>query len=237
MVIVLEPMLRRDIVTIAKELVERGWFASASGSISARIDNDLVLSTPDEAPLDGWTRDSLVKVSLSDRRRFTNRQPTAAFPIHRAIYAETHVGAVVHIATAEIPPSLRPTFAAQSPSGLGSDDSLYSPDHGLFVWGSDLAQAKGRLLSLARAESPNHQEALELNPTHKAAEREPTGAASPIPRSAVCNACGRCTINGGVLPSAVERAALELLPHIPHDQLAAIIAESTYEVLAEKGLL
>jgi ribulose-5-phosphate 4-epimerase/fuculose-1-phosphate aldolase len=52
-----------------------------------------------------------------------------------------------------------------------------------------------------------------------------------------CMACGRCTNNGGSLPSAKQEAIDKALQTLPESELIAIITAAAREVLTEKGLL
>ena len=94
--VALEPQVRRDIVATGQELAAAGLVTSTHGSLSARLDSDLILITPSGVPKSELTRHSAVKISLSGTRRYAGATPSSELPVHKALYATTNAAAVVH---------------------------------------------------------------------------------------------------------------------------------------------
>lgn len=180
--VVLEPDLRRDIVAAGQKLAEKGFVTSTHGSLSARLDNDLVLCSPAGVPKEELTRTSAVKISLSGERVFGGGQPTSFLPVHKVLYAITPAAAVVHAQPPQVQAALENVHSAlangesaQSKLGassilvlsaasaeqaaqvvehdLGAAEAAYISDYGLVVWGQNLAAAMAQLESLEAAAS------------------------------------------------------------------------------------
>lgn len=88
--------LRADIVAIGRRMYERGLIVAYDGNISARISDDLVLTTPSGACKGMLAPDDLVVVDLDGRPSGAGR-PSSELPMHLAVYQNRpDVRAVVH---------------------------------------------------------------------------------------------------------------------------------------------
>lgn len=183
--VALEPQIRRDIVAVGQDLSAAGLVTSTHGSLSARLDGDLILVTPSGVPKGELTRASAVKISLSGKREFAGAPPTSALPVHKALYAASSAAAVVHAQPSHAMARLK-SVSASSDSGqseqvrlgatavlivggadatqaaqtvqasLGGAQAVCVDGLGLFTWADNLAQALARLQLLEEAAASSH---------------------------------------------------------------------------------
>lgn len=92
-----ERTLRQEIVTIGRLLYERGLIVAGDGNISARLGEDLAITTPAGACKGMLAPDDLVVVDLEGRVRNGSRRASSELPMHLAVYQHRlDVRAVVH---------------------------------------------------------------------------------------------------------------------------------------------
>jgi len=84
-----------DLVAYGRRVVEAGLVIGASGNLSVRAGDRIVVS-PRGVPLDGLTAEDCPVVSLDGRLLRGEREPSSETPMHLAVYAGTDAGAVVH---------------------------------------------------------------------------------------------------------------------------------------------
>ncbi|MGI6610364.1 MAG: class II aldolase/adducin family protein [Limnochordia bacterium] len=175
--VALEPQIRRDMVAVGRELSAAGLVTSTHGSLSARLDSDLILVTPSGVAKGELTRASAVKISLSGKREFVGAKPTSALPLHKALYTTSPAAAIVHGLPSHALATLK-SVSASLESGqsehvrlgatsvlvvgganasqaaeaieaaLGDAQAVCVDGLGLFTWGNNLALAMGKLQSL-----------------------------------------------------------------------------------------
>jgi L-fuculose-phosphate aldolase len=86
---------RTDLAAAARELDERGLTFAASGNLSLRVD-DRVLITPRGAVFGEFTPEDAIEVALDGKRLAGERTPSSELPFHLALYRDLGAGAVVH---------------------------------------------------------------------------------------------------------------------------------------------
>ncbi|MGI6082925.1 MAG: class II aldolase/adducin family protein [Limnochordia bacterium] len=199
--VALEPQVRRDLVATGQELAASGLVASTHGSLSARLDSDLILITPSGVSKSELTRESAVKISLSGTREYVGAKPSSALPIHRALYAATTAAAVVHA----LPPKTLATLQAVSnplaaghgehvrvgtlkvlviggdnaklaaqtvEASLGDAQAVCVDALGVFVWADNLALALSNMESLEEMAVSSSGDAAQRSPAPRGDENE-----------------------------------------------------------------
>jgi len=92
-----EESLRADIVEVGRRLHERAYIASNDGNISARLDVDLLLTTPKGVSKGFMSPDMMVVTDLSGRKVRGQRHPSSELLMHLEVYRNRpDVNAVVH---------------------------------------------------------------------------------------------------------------------------------------------
>lgn len=92
-----ERALRQEIVTIGRHLYERGLIVAGDGNISARLADDLVLTTPSGMCKGMLTPEDMVVVDMQGGVRGGMRRPSSELFMHLAVYEQRpDVRAVVH---------------------------------------------------------------------------------------------------------------------------------------------
>ena len=92
-----ERMLRQEIVKIGRLLYDRGLIVAGDGNISARLGEDLLITTPAGACKGMLDADDMVVVDLEGRVRGGVRRPSSELQMHLAVYRNrADVRAVVH---------------------------------------------------------------------------------------------------------------------------------------------
>jgi L-fuculose-phosphate aldolase len=93
-----EQQLREAIVEIGRRVYENGYVAAMDGNISARLDDQRVVTTPTMICKGRMTADALVLVDLNGAKlRTEERHPSSEFAMHREIYRlRPDVRAIVH---------------------------------------------------------------------------------------------------------------------------------------------
>ena len=93
----LEEQLRADIVEAGRRLYARGFVASNDGNISARIDEQRLMTTPKSVSKGFMTPDMMVVVDYEGKKLAGDRDPSSELPMHLEIYRNRpDVSAVVH---------------------------------------------------------------------------------------------------------------------------------------------
>lgn len=93
----MESQLRADIVEVGRRLHARGYVAASDGNISARLDQDRLLTTPKGVSKGFMTPDMLVVTDLRGTRIAGDREPSSEILMHLAVYElRPDVRAVVH---------------------------------------------------------------------------------------------------------------------------------------------
>lgn len=87
-------MLREQLISVGRQLYERGLQSARSGNISAR-DGDRFVITRTGSNLGRLTRDDTIAVEIDPDSPIPENASCEA-PVHRAIYNATDAGAVVH---------------------------------------------------------------------------------------------------------------------------------------------
>ncbi|RMD85617.1 MAG: class II aldolase/adducin family protein [Calditrichaeota bacterium] len=91
-----ETHLRQTIVEIGRRMYQRGYVAANDGNISARLDDERILTTPTGVSKGFMTPESMVVVNMEGRALSPGR-PSTELPMHLFIYRERpDVQAVVH---------------------------------------------------------------------------------------------------------------------------------------------
>lgn len=91
-----EQSLRQQICLVGKDLWERGLVGGAEGNVSARLDDDKVLSTPSGA-IKGKLEAKDICLISADGESLDGKQPSSEIKLHLRIYKERpDVNAVVH---------------------------------------------------------------------------------------------------------------------------------------------
>ena len=89
--------LRDDVATAARRLAAEGLLIGTAGNVSARVaGTDLVAVTATGAVLAGCTIAEVSVVDPAGRLVAGELAPTSELDLHRAVYAATTAGAVVH---------------------------------------------------------------------------------------------------------------------------------------------
>jgi L-fuculose-phosphate aldolase len=92
-----EHLLREEIVRIGRLLYERGLIVAGEGNISARLGNQLILTTPSGACKGMLEPEDLVIVGLEGQVQAGGRRPSSELQMHLAVYQHRpDVRAVVH---------------------------------------------------------------------------------------------------------------------------------------------
>ena len=92
-----EEQLRADIVEAGRRLYSRGFVASNDGNISARIDDQRLITTPKSVSKGFMTPDMMVIVDYTGKKVAGDRDPSSELPMHLEIYRNRpDVNAVVH---------------------------------------------------------------------------------------------------------------------------------------------
>jgi L-fuculose-phosphate aldolase len=93
----LEERLRADIVEAGRRLYARGFVASNDGNISARLDEQRLMTTPKSVSKGFMTPDMMVIVDDNGTKIAGDRDPSSELPMHLEIYRNRpDVNAVVH---------------------------------------------------------------------------------------------------------------------------------------------
>jgi L-fuculose-phosphate aldolase len=93
----LEEQLRADIVEVGRRMNARGYVASNDGNISARLDDERLVTTPKSVPKGFMTPDMMVIVGYDGRKLAGDRDPSSELPMHLEVYrSRPDVNAVVH---------------------------------------------------------------------------------------------------------------------------------------------
>ena len=92
-----EEQLRADIVEAGRRLYSRGFVASNDGNISARIDDQRLITTPKSVSKGFMTPDMMVIVDYAGKKIAGDRDPSSELPMHLEIYRNRpDANAVVH---------------------------------------------------------------------------------------------------------------------------------------------
>ncbi len=92
-----EHPLREEIVRIGRLLYERGLVVAGEGNISARLSDELIVTTPSGACKGMLKPEDLVLVGLEGQVRAGDRRPSSELQMHLAVYQHRpDVQAVVH---------------------------------------------------------------------------------------------------------------------------------------------
>ena len=92
-----EEQIRADIVEAGRRLYARAYIASNDGNISARLDNDRLITTPKGVSKGFMTPDMMVVVDYAGNKISRDRDPSSELPMHLEIYRNRpDVNAVVH---------------------------------------------------------------------------------------------------------------------------------------------
>ena len=114
-----EDELRREIVEIGARVHERGYVAAYDGNISARLDNQRVLSTPTTICKGMMAADDLVICDYDGKKVSGRRNVTSEIAMHLLIYRRRpDVHAVVH--------AHPPTATGYAAAGMALNKALIS---------------------------------------------------------------------------------------------------------------
>jgi L-fuculose-phosphate aldolase len=92
-----EEQIRADIVEAGRRMYTRGYVASNDGNISARLDDERLITTPKSVSKGFMTPDMLVIVDREGRKVSGDRDPSSELPMHLEVYRNRpDVGAVCH---------------------------------------------------------------------------------------------------------------------------------------------
>ena len=92
-----EEQLRANIVEIGHRLHARAYVASNDGNISARIDDEHILTTPKGVSKGFMTPDMVVTTDLEGRKVAGDRDPSSELLMHLAVYQNRpEISAIVH---------------------------------------------------------------------------------------------------------------------------------------------
>lgn len=92
-----EQLLREEIVRIGRLLYERGLVVAGEGNISARLGDELIVTTPSGACKGMLEPEDLVIVGLEGQVHAGSRRPSSELQMHLAVYQQRpDVHAVVH---------------------------------------------------------------------------------------------------------------------------------------------
>jgi L-fuculose-phosphate aldolase len=92
-----EEQIRADIVEAGRRMYARGYVASNDGNISARLDDERLITTPKSVSKGFMTPDMMVVVDREGRKISGDRDPSSELPMHLEVYRNRpDVGAVCH---------------------------------------------------------------------------------------------------------------------------------------------
>src|SRR6186713_59808 len=92
-----EEQIRADIVEAGRRMYDRGYVASNDGNISARLDDERLITTPKSVSKGFMTPDMMVVVDYEGKKVSGDRDPSSELPMHLEIYRNRpDVNAVVH---------------------------------------------------------------------------------------------------------------------------------------------
>ena len=92
-----EEQVRADIVEAGRRMYARGYVASNDGNISARLDDERLLTTPKSVSKGFMTPDMLVIVDRDGKKVSGERDASSELPMHLEVYRNRpDVGAVCH---------------------------------------------------------------------------------------------------------------------------------------------
>ena len=92
-----EEQIRADIVEAGRRMYTRGYVASNDGNISARLDDERLITTPKSVSKGFMTPDMMVIVDREGRKVSGDRDPSSELPMHLEVYRNRpDVGAVCH---------------------------------------------------------------------------------------------------------------------------------------------
>jgi L-fuculose-phosphate aldolase len=93
----IEEQIRADIVETGRRLYARSYVAANDGNISARLDDQRLITTPKSVSKGFMTPDMMVVVDLEGKKLAGDRDPSSELPMHLEIYRNRpDVNAVVH---------------------------------------------------------------------------------------------------------------------------------------------
>jgi L-fuculose-phosphate aldolase len=93
----IEEQIRADIVEAGRRLYARAYVASNDGNISARLDDQRLITTPKSVSKGFMTPDMMVIVDYEGRKLGGDREASSELPMHLEIYRQRpDVQAVVH---------------------------------------------------------------------------------------------------------------------------------------------
>ena len=92
-----EEQVRADIVEAGRRMYSRGYVASNDGNISARLDDERLITTPKSVSKGFMTPDMLVIVDWNGKKISGDRDASSELPMHLEVYRNRpDVGAVCH---------------------------------------------------------------------------------------------------------------------------------------------
>jgi L-fuculose-phosphate aldolase len=92
-----EEQIRADIVEAGRRLYARAYIASNDGNISARLDDQRLITTPKSVSKGFMTPDMMVVVDYNGKKIAGDRDPSTELPMHLEIYRNRpDANAVVH---------------------------------------------------------------------------------------------------------------------------------------------
>ena len=92
-----EEQIRADIVEAGRRMYGRGYVASNDGNISARLDDERLITTPKSVSKGFMTPDMLVIVDWNGKKISGDRDASSELPMHLEVYRNRpDVGAVCH---------------------------------------------------------------------------------------------------------------------------------------------
>jgi len=92
-----EEQIRADIVEAGRRMYGRGYVASNDGNISARLDDERLITTPKSVSKGFMTPDMLVIVDSNGKKISGDRDASSELPMHLEVYRNRpDVGAVCH---------------------------------------------------------------------------------------------------------------------------------------------
>ena len=92
-----EEQVRADIVEAGRRMYARGYVASNDGNISARLDDERLITTPKSVSKGFMTPDMLVIVDRNGQKISGERDASSELPMHLEVYRNRpDVGAVCH---------------------------------------------------------------------------------------------------------------------------------------------
>ena len=92
-----EEQIRADIVEAGRRMYARGYVASNDGNISARLDDERLITTPKSVSKGFMTPDMLVVVDRDGKKVSGDRDASSELPMHLEVYRNRpDVGAVCH---------------------------------------------------------------------------------------------------------------------------------------------